>query len=666
MPQSTLQPVNISVVALNQTPLDWDKNIAHHLEALKEARKQDAFFVLFPELSIPGYGCEDWFLSSDVLHRSFQGLLKIAAHTQGMCVAVGLPIDFRGYHFNAQCIIADGTIRGFVPKQNLANDSIYYENRWFKRWEAGYHSEVTYDGVSYPIGDLLFEIDGYRLGIEICEDAWVPHRPATRFSGMGVNIILNPSMSHFAQGRHTQRKVLVTESSRAFSCVYAYANSLGLHSGRIMLDGGCFIANCGKLKAESTRFSFQDFTLTTATVELQDSMRCHAAIASAEPQFNETSRIVYLNDLQLPTPHTPALPKNPENWETGAFLRENELARTLGLSLFDYMRKSRQQKFIVSLSGGQDSTTVALAVRLMVALSCRELGLEDTKSRLGLWGSASEAASEEELMKELLVCVYQRSPHSSSHTENSARDLAKELGAQFYLWDIGEIVDLYETKVSEALGLTLDWDSHDIARQNIQARVRSPGIWMVANLLGGLLLTTSNRSEASIGYATMDGDTSGGWNPIGGIEKAYISTWLEWMLDKGIEGLSLSIDSVRSVLSQPPTAELREGGTQTDEDDLMPYPVLDAIERAAITEKLAPLDVFHRTYPLFAEHHDKALYIGWVKKFFRLWSINQWKRERFAPSVLVDNQNLDPKTACRFPILSGSFKKELEELDLLL
>ncbi|MCG8451173.1 MAG: NAD+ synthetase, partial [Pirellulales bacterium] len=182
-----------------------------------------------------------------------------------------------------------------------------------------------------------------------------------------------------------------------------------------------------------------------------------------------------------------------------------------------------------------------------------------------------------------------------------------------------------------------------------------------ANLRGALLLATSNRSEAAVGYATMDGDTCGGLSPIAGIDKAFLLDWLRWMETTGPTGIdplpALSVVNVRQ-----PTAELRPAEeNQTDEADLMPYDVLDAIERAAIRDKLMPLEVLDTIQTMFDQYETPQLG-RWVERFFRLWCRNQWKRERYAPSFHLDDENLDPKTWCRFPILSGGFERELAAL----
>ncbi len=197
--------------------------------------------------------------------------------------------------------------------------------------------------------------------------------------------------------------------------------------------------------------------------------------------------------------------------------------------------------------------------------------------------------------------------------------------------------------------------------QNIQARARAPGVWLLANLRNALLVSTSNRSEAAVGYATMDGDTSGGISPIAGIDKAFLRRWLRWYEERGPEGIG-PLPALAAVNRQAPTAELRPvEAAQTDEADLMPYELLDAIERAAIRDKLSPLEVFKRMRAEFPQYTVEQLHI-WVERFFRLWCRNQWKRERYAPSFHLDDENLDPKTWCRFPILSGGFELELVEL----
>jgi NAD+ synthase (glutamine-hydrolysing) len=290
----------------------------------------------------------------------------------------------------------------------------------------------------------------------------------------------------------------------------------------------------------------------------------------------------------------------------------------------------------------------------------QELGFSTLKERMSANPALNAAQNLDEVARETIFCAYQATENSSAATAAAAKRIAEECAATFASWSVDSILRSYDEIVSSALHLKLDWKTHDIALQNIQARVRGPSIWVIANLRTALLLSTSNRSEAAVGYATMDGDTCGGLSPIAGIDKNFLRQWARWMLELGPEGLH-SFNSFESVFATAPTAELRpQDQNQTDEDDLMPYEVLDQIERLAIRDKKSPLDVF-QTLQHKASYPDFKLQ-QWTIKFFRLWCRSQWKRERYAPAFHLDDESLDPKTWCRFPILSSGFEEELEAL----
>jgi NAD+ synthase (glutamine-hydrolysing) len=315
----------------------------------------------------------------------------------------------------------------------------------------------------------------------------------------------------------------------------------------------------------------------------------------------------------------------------------------------------------VSLSGGADSAAVACLVALMVRFSVRELGLDGFAEKFEHIEGLSRLISERELTLALLTTAYQATQNSSNVTREAAARVARTLGATHLEFDVDALVAGYVSAVEGALGRKLEWQRDDLALQNIQARVRAPSVWLLANLNSALLLSTSNRSEAAVGYATMDGDTAGGLSPIAGIDKAFLRRFLVWLEKTGPQDFG-AIPELAAVNVQAPTAELRPpSATQTDEADLMPYEVLDAIERAAIRDKRTPREVLTLICAQFGQYSQNELWL-WLDRFFRLWSRNQWKRERYAPSFHVDDESLDPKTWCRFPILSGGFSRELREL----
>jgi NAD+ synthase (glutamine-hydrolysing) len=653
--------IKVAAAVLNQTPLDWKHNRQNILDAIARARSEAVSILCLPELCITGYGCEDAFHAPDTHRTAWAILEELLPATRRMVVSLGLPVPHQNGLFNCACLVADGQILGFVAKRFLAGDGIHYEPRWFKAWPPGLRNEFNKDGKTYPIGDLYFDCGGIRIGFEICEDAWVASRPGAALALKGVDVILNPSASHFAFGKIEVRKRFVLEGARAFGVSYVYANLLGNEAGRAIYDGGALVASCGRLLAAGPRFSFADFQLTTAVIDVDATRMNQARTASFEPQLTGDSAdcitFPFAYPAMMPVEQTVTL----SAWETNPQIKKEEFTRAVALALFDYLRKSRSHGFVVSLSGGADSSAVSCLIALMVELGMKELGRAGFVGKLAYNTELTRKKGVPELVHALLTCVYQSTANSSATTRNAARQVAQALHAEFLEFHVDNLVQDYITQVSCAIGRKLNWETDDLALQNIQARVRSPGVWLLANLRNALLLSTSNRSEAAVGYATMDGDTSGGLSPIAGIDKAFLLEWLRWLEKNGPEGLS-AIPALAAVNCQPPTAELRPQETkQTDEQDLMPYPLLDAIERAAIRDKHSPLEIFQVMRAQFPQYDGRQMCI-WVERFFRLWCRNQWKRERYAPSFHLDDENLDPKTWCRFPILSGGFELELEQL----
>jgi NAD+ synthase (glutamine-hydrolysing) len=643
---------------LNQTPLDWDGNAQRIIAAIRTARERHVQILCLPELCITGYGCEDMFLAPHVWKTSWDMLQSILPETDGMLVSVGLPLFITNGVYNAACVISDGRIHGFVAKQHLAGDGLHYEPRWFRAWPSETCSEYSADGQSWPLGDLLFDYDGVRIGFEICEDAWVAGRPGNRMAECGVDIILNPSASHFAFGKHEIRKRFVLEGSRSFGVSYVYANLCGNEAGRAIYDGGALIAASGDLIAAGPRFGFADVQLTTADIDVELSRARRAAVHSMPVDVSDRiqDRIVLVEGSPHPIASAAEIHR-----DVPAIARFEEFTQAIALALFDYLRKSRSHGFVISMSGGADSSACAVLIRSMVERGVADLGLETFRERLNYIPGIATAIDADALMAILFAGVYQSTRNSSLVTRNAAEAVTTGVGGTWFQIDVDAIVQQYTQAIESAIGRPLSWQSDDIALQNIQARTRSPGVWLLTNLRNALLLSTSNRSEAAVGYATMDGDTSGGLSPIAGIDKAFLREWLKQFETQGSAGVA-PVAALKLVNDQQPTAELRPAEfEQTDEGDLMPYPLLDHIERLAIRDKHSPGEILELLPQTFPQYSQQQLLL-WIRRFFTLWSRNQWKRERYAPSFHVDDKNLDPNTWCRVPILSGSFQRELRQL----
>lgn len=608
--------VKIGGACLNQIPMDWGNNLANIEKAITEAKAHGIKILCLPELCITGYGCEDMFLSKWLAKKALVKLEQLVPKTEGITITVGLPIWFEDHCYNVTCAIQNKKILGLYAKQKLANDGVHYEHRWFSPWSSGVEKSIEINGHNYPIGHITIKAYDLKIGFEICEDAWREDRPGCHPINNGIDLILNPSASHFAFGKAEFRENLVINSSKQLDCTYLYTNLLGNESGRMIYDGDIMIAKKGTLLARNKRLSFEDYNILGLEIDF-------------DTEANSQKQILPNLDNQF-----------------------EEFGTAASLALFDYLRKAKSEGFVLSLSGGADSSSIAVLVAELVRNGIEELGFDEFKSKIGI---DLQPGNNKEIVSQILYTAYQGTINSTKETLNSAKNLANSIGAKFFEWKIDDEVSAYSRSIENVLGRKLTWEEDDIALQNIQARARSPIIWMLANIKNCLLLSTSNRSEGDVGYATMDGDTSGSISPIAAVDKSFILSWLHYAEKQ------LGYAGLHEVNNLSPSAELRPHEmNQTDENDLMPYSVLVNIEKNAIRDKKSPIETYER---LEAQYPDPLLLKQWITKFFKMWSINQWKRERIAPSFHLDDFNIDPRTWCRFPILSGGFQEELQELN---
>lgn len=643
-----MDPITFRASALNQTALDWDGNLRRIETAIARAQNDGVDVLCLPELCLSGYGCEDAFLHPGTRLLALELLSTIAPQTKDITVTLGLPLEIDSTLYNAVAVVAEGRVHGFALKRALAGDGVYYEPRWFRPWRGVTKPRFEFGGEQLPVGDLVFERDGVLFGIEICEDAWVNPRRAVDIAATGANAILNPSASHFALQKNIQRMSLIREGADLVDGVYVYSNLLGNDAGRLIFDGDTVIA--GATVYHGPRFSYHSEASVTAAIELR------AANYRPESGYELVS---------LPTSAVTSVSGAVPQVFTSCNERLSdfeEVYQAVTLGLFDYMRKSRSSGFVVSLSGGVDSAVTAYLSAHAIRCAQQELSEAEWNDAVGYLAN-NVPFSDSRAVEKLLTCVYQGTAQSSLQTREAARAIAHGLGSAFLEFEIDPLVEQYKHLITDAGGsaglpTALEWNRHDLALQNIQARTRGPGVWLVANLKNALLLATSNRSEAAVGYTTMDGDTCGGLSPIAGLSKPFLREFLQWIVDTGPAGVG-PFAAAAKVTAMEPTAELRPAErSQTDETDLMPYDVLDRIEHLFLLERLMPeqmVETLEREFSQYAAD-DIAL---WMKRFFQLWTRNQWKRERYAPSFHLDRVSLDPKAWCRFPILSGGFDREL-------
>jgi len=669
---------HVGVASLNQTVGDWTGNRDRIRRVVARARDRGVRLLVLPEMCVPGYSLGDRLMMRGTLARSWAMLEELLPDTRGMIVLLGLPVRHRDVLYNCVAVCADGRLVGLVPKENLATGDVQYENRWFAGWTHGLVEEYVDGDVAVPMGTLLFAAPGLgRFGVEVCEDGWKGIRPGSIAALAGAHIVANPSASWFTLGKHRVRKRMVEQISREDHVVYLYTSLLGCDATRLVFDGSTFVAQDGRLLAEGRRFLFaEDFELIDAVIDLGFLEHARMEEGSWRQQVESMHRGEYGRMPRLvridgdfsshraapaeapywlsgtePEPVDPSLdwladegliPRRP----TARDLPHLELELALAMALREYRAKSGAPGFALALSGGRDSAMCAV----LVARAFRY-------DQPGLDADALRAYTAERL-----VTAYLSTAHSSEATRSAAAALAAEVGATHLEVGMQEAVDTHVRLARELTGEALSWDEprHDLTLQNVQARLRGSMIWMVANLRGLLLLTTSNKSEAAVGYATMDGDTSGGLAPISDVPKSLVEAWLRWAAD--FHGLA----SIAHVVCVPATAELRPADRrQSDEADLMPYEVLDQLMYGFVQRGQDPLELFRGLWPVMRDRYgrDPRAFAAHVRKFVRMFCAAQWKRERFAIGFRVAAFDLDPKTGFRFPPVQAPFTEELAQLD---
>ncbi len=671
---------HLGVASVNQTVGDWEGNEKRVREVISAAREAGVKLLVLPEMCLSGYSLGDRLLRVGTAERSWGRLMNLADATSGMAVAVGLPILFEGVLYNAMALMADGRLAGLAAKENLATGDVEYENRYFSPWPHGRLVDFrTPDGAHAPLGTQVFDLPGLgTTGFEICEDAWKGIRPGSILALSGAEILMNPSASWFSIGKHQTRRRIVRQVSREDHCVYLYTSLLGCDSTRLIFDGSLFLAVNGRVEAEGRRFVFdRDWELLHRVIDLGEVRHVRMEEGSWRDQLGRVNaglmgRSAAYTRVEGDFSTSRAAPPPPPYWippepahpdpslvylEAGALkgrsiterdLNHLELELALAIALRDYTRKSGIRTCTLALSGGRDSAMVALLVRQMVRYGYPDDSQEEVRRKVG----------------ETLVCAYLATENSGQATREAARSVAQEVGATYYEGEIQSALEEAESTIERLTGIGMSWDvpEHDIPLQNIQARLRGMLIWTVANLHRSLLLVTSNKSEAAVGYTTMDGDSSGGLAPIADVPKSLVKLYLAWARRfHDLEGFE-KIDVMEA------SAELRPrsgGPEQTDEADLMPFVVLDQLMYAFVQLGLAPVDILRRFWPALRGYYrdDPALLAAAIRKFVRLFCFAQWKRERFAISFRVTAFDLDPKTGFRFPPVQAPFTEELAEMD---
>ncbi len=638
--------VKIGTASVSVKVGDYKRNVEYIKEVIREAIMQGVNLLVLPELAISGYSLEDRVFWDDIVSTSWE-YLKIVAETtkSGIGVFVGLPVKKDVHLYNASAFICGGKIWGLILKQYIPTYHIFYESRYWSSWDSG---TTEINGV--PAGDLIFELPYGKVSAEICEDVWVPTSPSIERVLSGAEIICNLSASPFLPLKNLTRRQLIISSAVKLKSVYVYSNLLGYDGSRLVFDGGGIIATPEGRFVESTLLSYEPWILTTMVVDLDEVVRARKEnscwkLNSINAMKNSkavsvkvdvcTNKLPSIKEWVEQFPRSLFIPDITSSFSSNVRISENyfeQLFNALALGLRDYFEKVGVfEKFLVALSGGRDSAL------------CLLLAVEASKH--------IEGGKYKNHYKQKIEAIYL--PHknfSRSETFECAKLLAEELGVPFKVVSIHEEAELALKKSAEIMGS--EAGVKPITKQNLQARIRGAMMLNWANNVNGLLLVTSNLSEAAVGYTTTGGDNEGGFSIIANVPKTVVSALLEYLLE------TRGIKSLKKILSIPPTAELAPN--QTDEGDLMPYRVLDDLIYLYAGMRLSLADCWKVICHRFPEF-DKEQLRKWTEDFARRLIWNQWKRDQHPVSLKVLEPDFDPKTGFRFPI-TQSLEDEITKL----
>jgi NAD+ synthase (glutamine-hydrolysing) len=540
--------LRIALAQLNPTVGDIAGNSRLIGEWIGRAQRAGAQVVLFPELALNGYPPEDLLLKRHFLDAGQRALEEIATEVGEIVALVGFAAPDAGAS-NALAVLHQGEVRGCYRKSLLPNYGVFDERRYF---EPG-------------SGPALIRVCGVRIGLTVCEDIWFPGPPASTEVIAGASLILNASSSPYHAGKGLERERMVAERAREVDAAFGLCNAVG-GQDELVFDGHSVLVDAqGNTLARAIQFSEELLVCDLDLDARVDADGGAEAEALDVPPAAATAPVLLTAELGSPRGSaTPPLatPLDPEA----------EVYRALTLGLGDYVRKNGFERVLIALSGGIDSALVAL-------LACDALG------------------------PERVTCVVMPSPHTSAGTHRDAEAIAENLGTQLIEISITGAIDHYsellagpfaaaagpqdqaaiaaragtETAPGTA-GAGVEWVSEPgVAEENIQARIRGNLVMALSNKFGWLVLTTGNKSELSVGYATLYGDMAGGFAVIKDVPKTLV-----YRLVRHRNSLADAELVPISVLERPPSAELRPD--QRDEDSLPPYETLDRILEAYVEQ----------------------------------------------------------------------------------
>jgi len=569
-----MKTLRIALAQINSTVGDLKGNSRKIGSFIEKAKKQKADVVAFPELAITGYPPEDLLLKPQFIADNKEALKKIINKTAGIVAVIGFVDSANNALYNAAAIIADGKMKDSYHKILLPNYGVFDEVRYFR------------PGNRFPV----YNLNGIKAGINICEDIWHRDGPALTQSRAGADIIININASPYEMGKPGAREKILEERSRENRVFIAYLNAVG-GQDELVFDGCSMVYDYeGSLIARAAQF---EEAMMLLDIDVSREQRYRKDLLPVDTERTESLRCIKKISIAIPDHAKRKSLPLPSIESSGE--REEEVYRALVLGTADYVRKNGFQGVVIGLSGGIDSSLVA-------TIAADAIGREN------------------------VTCIFMPSPYTSKESREDAEQLAMNLGIKLIDLPIKGIMASY----MKILDPQFMGREKDTAEENLQARIRGNLLMALSNKFGWLVLTTGNKSEMSVGYATLYGDMAGGFAVIKDVPKTLVYDICRWR-----NSVNRKEIIPESVLVKEPTAELRPN--QKDTDSLPPYDQLDPVLKAYIEYELSFDDILN----LGATVEQTKRVIGMVDR-------SEYKRRQSPPGIKITSRAFGRDW--RFPI----------------
>ena len=542
---------------------DLAGNVERIRRGIRQARDRGADLVLFPELALTGYPPEDLLLKASFVREAAAAAGALAAEATGIVAIVGMPAagaasaGAAALH-NAAVVLADGRIAATYHKHHLPNYAVFDERRYFAPGRQA----------------LVLEIGGWRIGLTICEDIWMPGGPAAWAAVEGgADLLANLSASPYHREKGRERESLFADRCRGHGCGLAFCNAVG-GQDELVFDGhSLVIGPDGAVIARGVQFEEE-----MLVVDLAGPPGGHHAAAAAPAAGSRVATVA----LAAPAVAAPR-PPLPTRKAAALLSPAAETYRALTLGTADYIRKNRFRGAVLGLSGGIDSA-------LTLAIAADAIG------------------------PDAVTAVSMPSRYTAAENRNDAAEMARRLGVRLIELPIENLAAAY----AAVLARPFAGMAPDVTEENLQARVRGNLIMALSNKFGWLVLTTGNKSEMSVGYATLYGDMAGGFAVLKDVLKTWVYRLAVW---RNTDGEVIP----QRIIDKPPTAELR--ADQLDSDSLPPYDLLDAILEAYVEQDRSPAEIEARGF-------DRAT----VERVVQLVDRAEYKRRQAPPGVRISTR----------------------------